>query len=65
MRNTKLINKRKELGLTQVEVARAARVTTVCYQRYEAGERLPRVDKAILMAHTLNSTVEELFGEAQ
>ena len=61
MRNIKLIEARKKTGLTQVEVAKIAGITVVCYQRYEAGERIPRADIAILIAEALNSRVEELF----
>ena len=60
-KETKLKIKRKETGLTQVEVARKARITVNCYQRYESGERMPRADIAKLIAKALNSTVEELF----
>lgn len=58
---TKLRAKRQKEGLTQVEVAKKANITTNCYQRYENGERIPRADTAKLIAKTLNSTVEELF----
>lgn len=60
MRN-KLKEKREKAGLMQVEVAKRANITVVCYQRYEYGERIPRVDVALLIADILNSTVEELF----
>lgn len=59
--NTKLVNARKKVGLTQVQVAGKAKITEVCYQRYEAGDRIPRADIAKLIAKALNSTVEELF----
>lgn len=59
--NIKLKQARKKTGLTQVQVAEKANITEVCYQRYEAGERVPRADIAKLIARALNSTVEELF----
>lgn len=58
---TKLKAKRQKEGLTQVEVAEKAHIAKKNYQRYESGERIPRVDTAILIAKALNSTVEELF----
>lgn len=61
VKNTKLIEARKKTGLTQVEVAQKAGITPICYQRYEAGDRIPRADTAILIAKALKSTVEELF----
>lgn len=59
--NTALVNARKEAGLKQWQVAKEANITVVCYQRYEAGDRIPRADTAKLIARALNSTVEELF----
>lgn len=59
--NTKLKEAREKTGLTQVEVAKKAGITPVCYQRYESGERIPRADIAKLIARTLKSTVERLF----
>ena len=41
-------------GKTQIQVADAAKVTEVCYQRYEAGARTPRADTAIKIAEALN-----------
>lgn len=61
VKNINLTNKRKEHGLTQVEVAEMASVTNRAYQNYEAGERIPRADVAIRIAEALNSSVEELF----
>lgn len=61
MNETKLKITRKQQGLTQKYVAKKAHVTTNCYQRYESGEREPKVSTAKLIAKALNSTVEELF----
>lgn len=58
---TKLKIEREKQGLTQEQVAKEAGVTVNGYQRYEYGERLPRVDTAKLIAKALNSTVEKLF----
>lgn len=61
MRENKLKTTRQKQGLTQIEVAKQANITTVSYQRYELGMRIPKVDTAKLIAQALNSTVEELF----
>lgn len=61
MRNKKLIAARNETGLTQVEVAEKAGTTERMYQRYEAGECLPKVDIAKRIAQILHKTVEDLF----
>ncbi len=42
-------------------IANNAGITVVCYQRYEYGDRKPRVDVAKLIATALGSTVDELF----
>ncbi len=57
----KLKEKRKEKGLSQVEVAKKAKISERTYQRYESGERLPDVLTALIIADILNSAVEELF----
>lgn len=61
MSETKLKIERQKQGLTQEQIAKEAGVTVKGYQRYEYGERLPRVDTAKLIAKALNSTVEKLF----
>lgn len=61
LKKTKLQIAREKTGLTQAEIADKANVTVTCYQRYEYGDRKPRVDVAILIAKALNSTVDELF----
>ncbi len=57
----KLKEKRKEKGLSQVEVAKKAKISERTYQRYESGERLSDVLTALIIADILNSAVEELF----
>ena len=59
--NLKLRNAREEAQLTQSEVAQKACISKMSYQRYEAGERVPNVYTAQLIAKALNSTVESLF----
>lgn len=60
---TKLKTTRQKQGLTQVQIAEKAGISTRQYQRYEAGERMPRADTAKLIAKALNSTIEELFSD--
>ena len=64
MENTKLIDKRRDCGLTQVEVAKRAKIANRAYQNYENGKRTPRADVAIRIAKAVDSSVEELFGAA-
>lgn len=65
MKNIKLIERRNKAGLTQVEVAKKAGVTEVCYQRYEAG-RTPKANIAIRIADAIGvksyKDFKELFG---
>ena len=59
--NTKLRDKRRKLLLTQADVAKSAKISERAYQRYEAGDCIPSVATAKMIARALNSTVEELF----
>ena len=59
--STRLKKAREKTGLTQVEVARKAKISERYYQRVEAGTSSPTVDIALLIAAVLGSTVEELF----
>lgn len=61
MSKTKLKTTRQKTGLTQVQVAEKANITVTSYQRIEYGKQEPKATTAILIAETLNSTVEELF----
>lgn len=60
--NHKLRERRKELGLTQKQVASRLYVTEQAYQRYEILETCPNVITAIQIARALRTTVEELWG---
>lgn len=62
MKNTKLIEAREKNSLTQEAVAKKAGISLRAYQIYESGKRTPRADVAILIARTVKSTVEKLFG---
>lgn len=57
-----LSQKRKELGLTQPQVAELAQLSNyTVLQGYENGRHEPTVSVAIRLARALNTTVEELF----
>ena len=58
--NKKLKVAREVLGLTQAQVAKKAEITERMYQNYEYGVE-PRVQRAIRIAKTLNTTVEKIF----
>lgn len=53
--------RRKELHLTQLQIAQVIHIHENAYQRYERGLVEPSVSMAIKIAQALNSTVEELF----
>ena len=64
VKNIRLIEKRKNSGLTQVQVAKQIGVSEVCYQCYESGKRTPRVDTAIKIADALGvKDLRELFAD--
>lgn len=56
-----LKERRKQLGLTQLQVAQMVGLAESAYQRYEYGKNEPSVGLAIKIAHALDTTVEELF----
>ena len=57
----KIAERRKELGLTQTELARMAKVGQRTISDIETGRHVPRVDVAIQVSRALNRMVEELF----
>lgn len=60
-KETKLKTTRNKIGLTQVEVAEKAQISTRRYQDYESGQYSKSIKTAILIAKALGSTVEDLF----
>lgn len=54
---------RKSRGMTQNELAKAAKVSFLSIHRYETGERIPDVDVAARIAAALGCTVDELIKE--
>lgn len=59
--NNNLKKIREKKGLTQLEVAISSNITDRQYRRIEKGEQDPKTKTSILIAKTLNCTVEELF----
>lgn len=57
----KVRERREELGLSQVDLARMAGVGQHTVSDIETGRHIPRVDVAILIARALLRPVEELF----
>lgn len=57
----KVTERRKEMGLTQEEVARMARIGQHTVSDIETGRHIPKVDVAILISRALGRAVEELF----
>lgn len=58
---TKLRTSRRELKLTQHEVAQKINVSDGAYAMYETGERMPRDDVKIKIAQLFNKPVGYLF----
>lgn len=58
----RLKERRKELGLTQKQVAERAGLSWQVYQRYELGVRTPIATTTIKVARALETTVEALYG---
>lgn len=59
--NNNLKKIRRQIGLTQVQVAKKANISETSYQRIEYGLQHPSLATALLIAQTLQTTVEELF----
>ena len=50
-------------GLTQKELAIRSGITEASMSKYLSGERTPRIDVIINLAHALEITTDELLGE--
>lgn len=53
---------RQDKGLTQVQVAKKAKVTVRAYQKYENEGQVPNALTAICIAKALDTTVETIWG---
>lgn len=58
---TRVHQRRTELGITQVQLARIAGVTQQAISRLERGEVAPRIRTMRAVAGALGTTVEALF----
>lgn len=56
---------REDAGLYAREVAEAAGMSLRSYQDWETNGVPPQVRRAVLVAHSLGCTVEEMAGEVQ
>lgn len=62
--NVKLRAAREQSGKTQAQVAKDAGIKEQSYQKYEYDKSTPNVRTAIRIARSVESTVEEIFGES-
>lgn len=61
---SKLLTRRKELGLTQEEVARLADISSTTYVQMEAGNKVPLVSTFARVAQALSKPPAYFFAEA-
>jgi putative transcriptional regulator len=57
----KLVKTRKELGLTQEELAKRADISRAYLANLEAGKYTPSLEVASKLSFILNKTMDELF----
>ena len=60
-RRRELTKARKELNMTQEQVAKAVGIDRTAYTRIEGGKRKPTVDVALKIASLLGKKVEDIF----
>lgn len=58
----KIRQRREELGISQVQLARALGTDPALVCRWEKGQYDPTLFNALCLAQVLDTTVEELFG---
>lgn len=59
----RLIECRKELGITKQEAAKRMQMSQPAYLRYESGERTPSIHVIHFMANVLSTSAEYLTGK--
>lgn len=59
----KLREIRKMRGMTQTQLAQAAQIHRVTIARYESGQCVPSVDKAVRLASVLGVSLDVLLGK--
>ena len=57
-----VLSRRKQLGLTQEELAVRVGTTKQMVSKYELGQRVPKVSMANAFAEALGTTLDELLG---
>ena len=57
-----LKEKRKSVGLTQLEIAQKVGITDAGYMNYEHGRREPKIGTAIKISDALGIPISELFA---
>ncbi|SFU70016.1 helix-turn-helix transcriptional regulator [Alicyclobacillus macrosporangiidus] len=62
--NTRLVERRKQLNLTQEELARKANISRAYLANIEAGRRTSTIHVAKRIADALQSTVDYLFTDS-
>ena len=58
---TRVLQRRTELGITQVQLAKLANITQQAVSRLERGEVTPRVSTMLAIALALGTNIEVLF----
>lgn len=58
---SKIQRRRKKAGMTQVELAERLSVSEITVQKWESGERIPRVPKLKKLAKLFGCGVEDLI----
>lgn len=61
----KLLEIRKKLNLTQIEVASPLGITVASYSRYERGEREPDFDTLIKLADFFKVSIDYILGRQE
>ncbi len=56
---------RRKQGLSQSQLSKLLGISKSCVNMYERGERVPRDDIKVRIAHYFGLTVEELFFATQ
>ena len=54
---------REKANLSQAQLAKSAGIAVNSYQRYEYGEREPKISTVIRIANALGITIDELCGQ--
>lgn len=60
---TEIRTRRKEKGLTQIEVAQAAHISVNSLRLYESGKREPKLSVVVRIAHALALSAADLLDQ--